>query len=93
MVAHHFGSNPKHLLEAGAELGGKAASHGDAAITIPTFPRLPVTVILWVGDLEFPARAQLLLDETAPQHFQLDAIWAALLMTCEAVIQVAGPHH
>jgi len=93
VVAHHFGSNPKHLLEAGKELGGRPDEHGDAAVTIPTFPRLPVAVILWVGDLEFPARAQLLLDETANRHFQLDALWATLLMTCEAVIQVAGPDH
>ena len=93
VIAHHFGSNPGHLLEAGRELGGRPDDHGDAAVTLHTFPRLPVTIILWVGDLEFPARAQLLLDETAPRHFQLDAIWAALLMTCEAIIQVAGPHH
>jgi hypothetical protein len=93
VIAHHFGSDPKHLIKVGRELGGRPASHGDAAVTIPTFPRLPVTVILWVGDLEFPARAQLLIDETAPLHFQLDALWASLLMTCEALVQVAGPHH
>ncbi len=37
--------------------------------------------------------AQLLLDETAVRHFQLDALWALILMTSEALIQVAGPHH
>jgi len=93
VIAHHFGSNPKHLVKVGQELGGTTTDHGDAAVTIPTFPRLPVTVILWVGDLEFPARTQLLLDETAPLHLQLDGLWAAMLMTCEALVQVAGPHH
>ena len=93
VIAHHFGSNPGHMIDSAAELGGKPVEHGDAAVSIPTFPRLPVTIILWVGDLEFPARAQLLLDETAPRHFQLDALWATILMTCEALIQVAGPHH
>ena len=93
VIAHHFGSNPTHLVKVGQKLGGSPSSHGDAAVTIPAFPRLPVTVILWVGDLEFPSRSQLLLDETVTRHFQLDAIWATILMTCEALVQVAGPHY
>lgn len=93
VLAHHFGSNPGRLIEAGEKLGGARTKGGDAAVVIPTLPRLPVTVILWVGDLEFPARAQMLLDDTAAQHLGLDALWAALILTAEALIQVAGPHH
>lgn len=93
VLAHHFGSNPDNLLRAGRELGGEAADLGDAAITIPTLPRVPVTIILWVGDLEFPARCQMLIDETAPSHLSIDAIWATLILMAEAITQVAGPHH
>jgi hypothetical protein len=93
VLAHHFGSNPDAFKRVGLQLGGEAADHGDAAVTIPTLPRVPVTVILWVGDLEFPARAQMLIDETAPSHFAVDAVWATLILTAEAMIQVAGPHH
>lgn len=93
VLAHHFGSNPGNLIRAGEKLGGTRTAGGDAAVVIPTFPRLPVTVILWVGDLEFPARAQMLLDSSAQQHFGLDALWAALILTAEALVQVAGPHH
>lgn len=93
VLAHHFGSNPNNLIAAGEKLGGTRTAGGDTAIVIPSFPLLPVTVILWVGDLEFPARAQMLLDETTADRFGLDAIWAALVFTAEALIQVAGPHH
>lgn len=93
VLAHHFGSNPDNLLRAGGQLGGEAVDLGDAAVTIPTLPRIPVTIILWVGDLEFPARCQMLIDDTAPRHFPIDAIWATLILTAEAIIQVAGPHH
>lgn len=93
VLAHHFGSNPDNLMRAGRELGGEAVDLGDAAITIPTLPRVPVTIILWVGDLEFPARCQMLVDETAPSQLPLDAIWATLILTAEAITQVAGPHH
>lgn len=92
VLAHHFGSNPNNLIQAAKKLGGIETDGGDAAVVIPTLPRIPVTVILWVGDLEFPARAQMLLDETAIQHLGLDALWASLILTSEALIQVAGPH-
>ena len=93
VIAHHFGSNPDNLLAAGKKLGGETVELGDASVTIPAFPKLPVTIILWVGDLEFPARAQILLDETAPLHLPIDALWATMIITAEALIHAAGPHH
>ena len=93
VIAHRFGARPEKFVEVGEQLGGTRAAGGDAAVTIPVFPMLPVTVILWVGDLEFPARAQMLLDETAPRHLGIDALWAALIMTTEALSQLGGPHH
>lgn len=92
VLAHHFGSNPDRLVETARKLGGTRTEGGDAAVIIPVFPKLPVTVILWVGDLEFPARAKMLLDETAAR-LPLDALWALLMMTAEAMTQVAGHHH
>lgn len=93
VIAHHFGSSPDRFVETGQRIGGVPAAHGDAAIAIPAFPRVPVILVLWLGDLEFPARAQILLDETAPLHLPLDALWATLVMTSQAMIQLAGPHH
>lgn len=93
VIAHHFNSNPHNFIHAGEKLGGSKIDSGDAAIVIPAFPKVPVTIILWLGDLEFPARAQVLLDETAPQHFPLDALWATIIMTSKALIQLGGPHH
>ncbi len=93
VIAHHFNSTPDRFVEVGLRLGGRRAEGGDAAVTVPAFPKLPVTLILWLGDLEFPARAQLLLDETASDHLPVDALWALMVMTSRAMIQLAGPHH
>lgn len=90
VIAHNFGSDPDKFLKTGAMLGGRAVDGGDAAVSIPVFPRLLVTVILWTGDLEFPARAQMLLDETASDHLGIDALWAALMMTAQALVQLGG---
>jgi hypothetical protein len=90
VIAHNFGADPEKFIKTGLRLGGSTIEGGDGAITIPVFPRLPVTIILWVGDLEFPARAQMLIDETAADHLGLDAIWATLIMTAQALVQLGG---
>ena len=92
VIAHHFCSTPDRFIEVGLKLGGSRTDGGDAAVVIPTFTKIPVTVMLWLGDLEFPARAQLLLDATAIQLLPLDALWATLVMTSQAMIQVARLH-
>ncbi|KLU61142.1 hypothetical protein CEB3_c27120 [Peptococcaceae bacterium CEB3] len=64
-VVQAFGDKPQALLEAGLRLGGRAAAYGDAAVTIPVFPRIPVTLVIWGGDDEFPANANILFDASA----------------------------
>lgn len=90
VLAHNFGSDAEKFLQTGAMLGGRPTEGGDAAVAIPVFPRLEVTVIIWLGDLEFPPRAQMLLDDTATAHLNIDAIWAALVMTAQALVQLGG---
>lgn len=93
VIAHHFCSTLERFLDVGVKLGGTRTDGGDAAVVIPAFPKLPVTVLLWLGDMEFPARSQMLLDDTATGQLNIDALWALLMMTAAAMIQVAGPHH
>ncbi len=90
VIAHNFGSAPEKFMQTGTMLAGSSASGGDTAVLIPVFPKLIVTVILWTGDLEFPPRAQMLLDEAASHHLGIDALWAALVMTAQAMVQLGG---
>ncbi len=90
VIAHNFGSDPEKFMEAGAKLAGRTAAGGDAAIAIPVFPKVIVTVILWTGDLEFAPRAQMLLEETAVSHLSIDALWAVLVMTAQAMVKLGG---
>jgi hypothetical protein len=49
---------------------------GDCAFEFFFFPRLPVRLILWLADEEFPARTVFLFDRSADKHFKLDGLWA-----------------
>lgn len=61
-----FGEHPASLLTAGRALGGATGEWAEASIIICPLPRLPVAVLLWGGDEEFPAEGNFLFDASAP---------------------------
>jgi hypothetical protein len=71
-----FGRNRARFASTSRSLGGIRADGGDCAFTFFFFPRLPVKLILWLADQEFPARMIYLFDRSANQHFKLDGLWA-----------------
>jgi len=72
-----FGRNQDDFASLSLSLGGRIVDGGDGAFEFLFLPRLPVRLILWLGDEEFPARMIFLFDRSADQHFKLDGLWAA----------------
>lgn len=62
-----FGDDPRRMLKVAQALGGEVIKHGDAAVMVPVFPRIRVTLVLWAGDDEFPATGNILFDASAAQ--------------------------
>jgi len=85
-LAEKFGRDKERFYEKGLELGGQQLDHGDCSILLHPFPRVPVTMILWTGDEEFPARADLLFDSTCEQHLPPDVIWSTAMTTVLALL-------
>jgi hypothetical protein len=73
-----FGEDREAFLSAGRSLNGKVRDLGDAAIYLPVLPRVPVTLILWEKDDEFPAQITVNFDSTISSHLPLDIIWAVI---------------
>ncbi len=59
-----FGQNLKGFTTAAKNLGGKPIQFGDAGFEFNLFPRVPVQLIVWEGDDEFPPEANILFDQT-----------------------------
>ena len=72
----YFGGQPERLIETAAALGGQKAGYGDAAVTIDAFPRVPVTLVLWRGDDEFPSEGSIMFDSTVADYLTNDDIHA-----------------
>jgi len=85
-LAAKFDTDSETFLTRGQELGGKVLSFGDASVEIFPVPRVPVDLILWLGDDEFPARADLLFDSSCELQLPLDIIWSAAMMSVNAML-------
>lgn len=68
------------FVRRGEQLGGGRLTYGDASVRIYPFPRIPVTVILWCGDDEFPPRTELLFDSTCEYHLPVDVLWSIAML-------------
>lgn len=60
-----FGSKPDSLVEVATRLGGQLNALGDVGVTFRVFPRIPITLVLWRADDEFPASGNILFDSSA----------------------------
>ena len=74
-----FGDKPEALRACAEKIDARFNDLGDVAFTVDAFPRVPVTVIFWEGDDEFPARASFLFDASIPAFLPTEDI----TLTCQ----------
>ncbi len=73
-----FGQNTAGLVKAAAKLDGKAIDAGNAGFEFKPLPKVPLQVILWEGDEEFPPEANILFNDNAGEILSPeDAAWIA----------------
>lgn len=78
-LAMRYAHDADGFLQKGRSLGGRSLNYGDAAVELCPFPRIPVVVILWIEDEEFPPRADLLFDSSCEVHLALDILWSTAM--------------
>ncbi len=91
-LALAFGPHPEKFAQAAARLGGVPAElgTGELKFRLMALPRLPVVVILWLGDDEVPASAQVLFDETAEQQVPVEDLAVVGEFAAYLLIEEAG---
>ena len=81
-LVEHFGERPRRLEEITGKLGGHTVAHGDMAVTVNAFSRVPVTIVLWQGDEEFPAQGNILFDAAISGYLMTYDV----TVLCESII-------
>lgn len=73
-LVDRFGNEPHLLIDAAAALGGYKVDYGDGAATINAFPYVPITLVLWRGDEEFPPSGSIMFDATISDYLSAEDI-------------------
>jgi hypothetical protein len=81
-LTRNFGKSPQRLVDVAEKLGGQKAAFGDVSVTISAFPRIPITLVLWQGDSEFPPSAGIMFDATVIDYLPTEDI----IVACEAIV-------
>ncbi|MEN8264737.1 MAG: DUF3786 domain-containing protein [Nitrospirota bacterium] len=81
-IAKKFARDPYGFERQGLKFGAeKIEGLGDKAIRLYPLPRVPVTILLWVEDEEYPPRVDLFFDSTCDFQITLsDIVWAVATM-------------
>ncbi len=81
-IADKFARDPEGFISHGQKFGAeKVNGLGDASIRLYPLPRVPVTILLWIEDDEFPPRVDLFFDSTCDFQVTLsDIVWAVAMM-------------
>jgi len=81
-LMERYGKDPEDFLTKGLSLGATQEAFGDVGLRFPALPRVPVFMVLWAADEEFPARLNVLFDASIEQHLPLDAIYGLVSEIC-----------
>ncbi len=68
-----------------ARLHGAPIDMADAAFRFDITPRIPVAVLYWLGDDDFPPEAKLLYDKTITTHLAPDIVYALAVEICRRI--------
>jgi hypothetical protein len=82
MVSRPFDNDLGAFRKRCESLGGRPLPMADAAFTFQITERIPLAVLLWCGDEEFPADCKILYDETIQEHLATDIIYALAVGAC-----------
>jgi hypothetical protein len=81
-ILNNFGNEPKLLAEVAKKLGGYRVNQGDVAVTINAFSRVPITIVVWRGDDEFPPEGNILFDANISDYLSSEDITTL----CETIV-------
>ncbi len=85
-IAERYAVSPEAFQDKGRKLGGSAWDHGDMAVKLAVFPKVPVAFVVWLGDEDFPSACSQLFDPAGVQHMPTDVVWSMAAMSVDMML-------
>jgi hypothetical protein len=83
LISRRFGDDLAAFRAVCEALGGEPLAMADAAYTFTITADLPLAVLYWAGDEEFPAEARLLYNRSIGEILSLDILFALAVAVCD----------
>ncbi len=89
VIVKTFGAAPDLLRRAGEALRAEPVKMGDVGFRVHFFPKLPIVVVLWLGDEEVSASANILFDESAGKILPTEDLSAAAEALAQRLVSIS----
>ena len=90
LITLRFNNNIDEFKKICEQHHGHPLDMADAAYGFEITPRIPVAVLYWSGDEDFPAESKILYDRTIAEHLASDIIFALAVGICERLGRPPG---
>jgi len=90
LIVLRFNNNINEFKGICEQLHGIPLNMADAAYSFKITPRIPLAVLYWSGDNDFPAESKILYDRTVAKHLASDIIYALAVGICERLGKPLG---
>ncbi len=85
LITAPFNNDIEEFKNKCEQLMGSPLDLADAAFAFKITPRIPVAVLFWAGDEDFPAESKILFDKTIAEQSALDIIYALAVGICDRI--------
>ncbi len=89
-LVRELAADADRFRRAARALGGEPLPMGDTGFAFRVLPHVPLAVVWWDGNDEFPANATVLFDRVAGVYLPTDGLAILGRMLCRALVQAAG---
>ena len=85
LISHHFGNRVEAFEKRCEQLHGIPVEMADATYRFSITSHIPVSVLYWIGDEDFPPEVTILYDRTITEHLSLDMIFLLATEICTRI--------
>jgi len=82
LITERYQNDTRSFNQKCKKLGGISINMADTSYRFDITPKIPVAILYWEGDEDFPPEAKLLFDKTICEHLTLDIIFSLSLEIC-----------
>jgi len=85
LISDKYNNQVQQFKNKCEQLGGVPFNEADAAYVFNITSKIPVAVLFWDGDDDFPAESKILFDKTIAEHLTSDIIFALTIEICSRI--------